>query len=173
MYIRLSFLGREEPHSSGQGSGLVQDLSSNMLSTRQFIVFFHSNNVGRGAVDKKKPRKSLDYLLTFRACKIHVFFTHVLVQHAQTRCFSLFFWGGDQRCLEDEMNGKHERMKLVSRQSHILSSVTELAVSLRRPPQDVVPALFARLAVSDVGIPHQQHHQSHLLLRIGYDMYDM
>ncbi|CAN0032892.1 unnamed protein product, partial [Ectocarpus sp. 8 AP-2014] len=48
-------------------------------------------------------------------------------------------------CLEDEMNGKHERMKLVARQSQLLSSITELAVSLRRPPQDVVPALFLRL----------------------------
>lgn len=52
------------------------------------------------------------------------------------------------RCLEDEMNGKHERMKLVARQSQLLSSITELAVSLRRPPQDVVPALFLRLDVS-------------------------
>ncbi|CAN0573919.1 unnamed protein product, partial [Ectocarpus sp. 12 AP-2014] len=43
------------------------------------------------------------------------------------------------------MNGKHERMKLVARQSQLLSSITELAVSLRRPPQDVVPALFLRL----------------------------
>ncbi|CAN0323605.1 unnamed protein product, partial [Laminaria digitata] len=51
-------------------------------------------------------------------------------------------------CLEDEMNGKHERMKLVARQSQLLSSITELAVSLRRPPQDVVPALFLRLDVS-------------------------
>eukprot|EP00904_Undaria_pinnatifida_P006348 jgi/Undpi1/2843/HiC_scaffold_14.g06220.m1 len=48
-------------------------------------------------------------------------------------------------CLQDEMNGKHERMKLVARQSQLLSSITELAVSLRRPPQDVVPALFLRL----------------------------
>lgn len=45
------------------------------------------------------------------------------------------------------MNGKHERMKLVARQSQLLSSITELAVSLRRPPQDVVPALFLRLDV--------------------------
>ena len=45
------------------------------------------------------------------------------------------------------MNGKHDRMKLVARQSQLLSSITELAVSLRRPPQDVVPALFARLQV--------------------------
>ena len=46
------------------------------------------------------------------------------------------------------MNGKKDRMKLVARQSQLLSSITELAVSLRRPPQDVVPALFLRLDVS-------------------------
>lgn len=51
-------------------------------------------------------------------------------------------------CLEDEMNGKFERMELVGRQSQLLSSITELAVSLRRPPQDVVLATFARLEVS-------------------------
>lgn len=56
------------------------------------------------------------------------------------------------RCLEDEMNGKHDRMKLVARQSQLLSSITELAVSLRRPPQDVVPALFLRLDVSSASL---------------------
>ncbi|CAM9653817.1 unnamed protein product [Chrysoparadoxa australica] len=48
-------------------------------------------------------------------------------------------------CLEDEMNGKHKRMKLVGRQSQILSHVTELAVSLARPPQDVVNPFFKRI----------------------------
>lgn len=61
---------------------------------------------------------------------------------------TIFLWLFFRRCLEDEMNGKHERMKLVARQSQLLSSITELAVSLRRPPQDVVPALFLRLNVS-------------------------
>lgn len=51
------------------------------------------------------------------------------------------------------MNGKHDRMKLVARQSQLLSSITELAVSLRRPPQDVVPALFKRLEVSSTTTP--------------------
>lgn len=45
------------------------------------------------------------------------------------------------------MNRKHDRMKLVARQSQLLSSITELAVSLRRPPQDVVLATFMRLEV--------------------------
>jgi hypothetical protein len=49
-------------------------------------------------------------------------------------------------CLEDEMNGKHERMKLVARQSQILSHVAELAVSLNRPPRDVVVPFFRRIS---------------------------
>lgn len=51
-------------------------------------------------------------------------------------------------CLEDEMNGKHEQMKLTARQSQILSHITELAVSLKRPPRDVVVPFFMRLRVS-------------------------
>jgi cell division cycle protein 37 len=48
-------------------------------------------------------------------------------------------------CLEDEMNGKHTRMLNVARQSQYLSNITELAVSLRSPPQSVVAPFFARL----------------------------
>jgi len=48
-------------------------------------------------------------------------------------------------CLEDEMNSKHSRAKLVARQSQILSNITELAVGLKRPPQDVVKPFFVRL----------------------------
>ena len=49
-------------------------------------------------------------------------------------------------CLEDEMNKKHERMKLVARQSQILSHVVELSVSLNRPPRDVVIPFFMRIS---------------------------
>ncbi|KAG5175284.1 hypothetical protein JKP88DRAFT_339255 [Tribonema minus] len=49
-------------------------------------------------------------------------------------------------CLEDEMNGKHTRAQLVARQSQMLSNITELAVGLRRPPQDVVIPFFRRLS---------------------------
>lgn len=40
--------------------------------------------------------------------------------------------------LEDEMNGKRERMKLVSRQCQILSHLQELGTSTGRDPRDVV-----------------------------------
>ncbi len=48
-------------------------------------------------------------------------------------------------CLEDEMNGKHIRMKLVCRQSQILSHITELGVSMRRDPRDVIIPFFRRI----------------------------
>ena len=48
-------------------------------------------------------------------------------------------------CLEDEMNGKRERMKLVCRQSQILSHITELATSMRRDPRDMILPFFKRI----------------------------
>ena len=48
--------------------------------------------------------------------------------------------------LEDEMNGKRERMKLVCRQSQILSHVQELGVSMGRDPRDVILAFFERIS---------------------------
>ena len=49
-------------------------------------------------------------------------------------------------CLEDEMNGFHEKMLLAARNSQILSHVTELAASLNRHPRDVVMPFFKRIA---------------------------
>jgi cell division cycle protein 37 len=48
-------------------------------------------------------------------------------------------------CLEDEMNGKHKRMKLVCRQSQILSHIHELGVSMKRDPRDVILPFFRRI----------------------------
>jgi cell division cycle protein 37 len=47
--------------------------------------------------------------------------------------------------LEDEMNGKHKRMRLVCRQSQILSHIQELGVSMHRDPRDVVLPFFKRI----------------------------
>lgn len=47
--------------------------------------------------------------------------------------------------LEDEMNGKKKRMKLVCRQSQILSHIQELGVSMKRDPRDVVLPFFKRI----------------------------
>jgi cell division cycle protein 37 len=47
--------------------------------------------------------------------------------------------------LEDEMNMKFERMKIVSRQSQILSHITELATSTKRDPRDLIIPFFIRI----------------------------
>lgn len=52
-------------------------------------------------------------------------------------------------CLEDEMNGKHKRMRNVGRQSQILSHINELGVSMKRDPRDVILPFFARLEDKD------------------------
>jgi cell division cycle protein 37 len=44
------------------------------------------------------------------------------------------------------MNGKHERMKLVCRQSQILSHITELGQSMKRDPRDVILPFFRRIS---------------------------
>jgi len=48
--------------------------------------------------------------------------------------------------LEDEMNGKHKRMRLVCRQSQILSHIQELGVSMARDPRDVILPFFNRIS---------------------------
>ena len=52
-------------------------------------------------------------------------------------------------CLEDEMNGKRARMKHVCRQSQILSHITELAVSMKRDPRDMVLPFFKRISEAE------------------------
>mgnify|MGYP003385495688 CR=1 FL=1 len=47
--------------------------------------------------------------------------------------------------LEDEMNMKFERMKVVSRQSQILSHISELGTSTGRDPRDVIIPFFIRI----------------------------
>lgn len=52
-------------------------------------------------------------------------------------------------CLEDEMNGKHKRMKLVCRQSQILSHINDLGQSMGRDPRDVILPFFQRIGEGD------------------------
>lgn len=47
--------------------------------------------------------------------------------------------------LEDEMNGFHEKMKLVARQSQIISSIADLAKSLKLHPGNVIHPFFKRM----------------------------
>mmetsp|Transcript_80611 Transcript_80611/g.158212 ORF Transcript_80611/g.158212 Transcript_80611/m.158212 type:complete len:461 (+) Transcript_80611:76-1458(+) len=48
-------------------------------------------------------------------------------------------------CLEDEMNGKKKRMRLVCRQSQILSHIHDLGTSMKRDPRDVILPFFMRI----------------------------
>ena len=70
--------------------------------------------------------------------KIHEHGGTLLHEHAQSYILL--------SCLEDEMNGYHDKMVLSARNSQILSHVTELATSLQRHPRDVVLPFFKRIA---------------------------
>ena len=52
--------------------------------------------------------------------------------------------------LEDEMNGFHEKMKLVARQSQIISSIAELAKTLKLHPGNVIHPFFQRMENKDL-----------------------
>lgn len=47
--------------------------------------------------------------------------------------------------LEDEMNGFHEKMKVVARQSQIITNIAELAKSLKLHPGNVIHPFFQRM----------------------------
>ena len=82
-----------------------------------------------------------DYLATteLEDCKkkLHEHGGTLLHEHAQSYILL--------SCLEDEMNGFPDKMKLASRNSQVLSHVTDLAASLNRHPRDVVLPFFARI----------------------------
>jgi len=72
----------------------------------------------------------------------------LLHQHSQTYCLL--------DCLEQEMNGYRDQMKLSSRQSQILSSITEWATTTKKHPRDVVPLFFGRMAGGEAGDAFQK-----------------
>jgi cell division cycle protein 37 len=78
----------------------------------------------------KDFEESKEYL--FKHCDV------LLHEHAQS--YMLL------SCLEDEMNGKRNRMKLVCRQSQILSHIQELGNSMKRDPRDVILPFFRRIS---------------------------
>merc|ERR1719217_2003169 len=82
-----------------------------------------------------------DYLATqnLEDCKkkLHEHGGTLLHEHAQSYILL--------SCLEDEMNGFPDKMKLASRNSQVLSHVTDLAQSLSRHPRDVVLPFFSRI----------------------------
>jgi len=49
-------------------------------------------------------------------------------------------------CLEDEMNGKHDKMRLVARQSQILTNIAELAKTMKQHPGNVIQPFFSKMS---------------------------
>ena len=98
-------------------------MSYNDFALSQESVLEHYSEIQDLMTDTK------EYL--FRNCDV------LLHEHAQT--YMLL------SCLEDEMNKKHKRMKLVCRQSQLLSHIQELANSMRKDTRDVILPFFKRL----------------------------
>ncbi|GMH56095.1 hypothetical protein TrST_g3030 [Triparma strigata] len=48
-------------------------------------------------------------------------------------------------CLEDEMNGQRDKMKITARNSQVLTNIAELAKSLKKHPGNVIIPFFARV----------------------------
>jgi len=48
-------------------------------------------------------------------------------------------------CLEDEMNDLHDKMRLVARQSQIVTNIAELAKTLKQHPGNVIVPFFKRM----------------------------
>lgn len=109
---------------------------SDSPSRERFAVISYNDyaimheNVLETYSDIKDFEDSKDFL--FKHCDV------LLHEHAQS--YMLL------SCLEDEMNGKRTRMKLVCRQSQILSHIQELGNSMRRDPRDVILPFFRRIS---------------------------
>jgi cell division cycle protein 37 len=117
------------PAEAGLGSGVssaerdrISVMSYNDFAIEHEDVLEHYSEIA-SLEDTKK------YL--FKKCDI------LLHEHAQNYLLL--------SCLEDEMNQKHKRCKLVCRQSQIISHICELATSMKRDPRDVVLPFFKRL----------------------------
>lgn len=144
----LSHTATDRTIISGKGAD-VSDLVGGMVSG--------SNKSGSGKIGPTSERDAVesysafieeheavleDFLATTEVdgcrAKLHDSGGVLLHEHAQSYILL--------SCLEDEMNGFHEKMLLAARNSQILSHVTELATSLNRHPRDVVHPFFARIS---------------------------
>lgn len=126
------------------------------VATSSSVTSSSKSDVSVGPVPQKQDRRSAlsynDYVLqneqvletysdkqSIEDTKAYLLKNADVLLHEHSQAYLLL------SCLEDEMNKKHKRMKHVCRQSQILSHITELAVSMRRDPRDVINAFFFRL----------------------------
>merc|ERR1719375_79530 len=143
----LSHTATDRTILSGKGSSkedLVGGMMSGTKSNKDGPVGPQSEKAAVNAyadfVDKHEQVLE-DYLATqnLEDCKkkLHEHGGTLLHEHAQSYILL--------SCLEDEMNGFPDKMKLASRNSQVLSHVTDLAASLNRHPRDVVLPFFSRI----------------------------
>ena len=143
----LSHTASDRTILSGKGSSkedLVGGMMTGTKSNKDGPVGPQSEKAAVNAyadfVDKHEQVLE-DYLATqdLEDCKkkLHEHGGTLLHEHAQSYILL--------SCLEDEMNGFPDKMKLASRNSQVLSHVTDLAASLNRHPRDVVLPFFARI----------------------------
>lgn len=95
------------------------------------------------AIKHEKVLETFSEINDLEATKEYLFKHCDILMHEHAQSYMLL------SCLEDEMNGKHKRMKLVGRQSQILSHIHELGTSMHRDPRDVILPFFRRIQEGD------------------------
>mmetsp|Transcript_22147 Transcript_22147/g.16530 ORF Transcript_22147/g.16530 Transcript_22147/m.16530 type:complete len:351 (-) Transcript_22147:83-1135(-) len=94
------------------------------------------------AINHERILETFSEIHDLEATKEYLFKNCDILMHEHAQSYLLL------SCLEDEMNGKHKRMKIVGRQSQILSHIHELANSMNRDPRDVIIPFFRRISES-------------------------
>ena len=123
---------------SESSSGLSKNVTGSESRDHRAIVSYNDFVLSHEVVleeysDIRDMEPTKEYL--FKHCGI------LLHEHAQS--YMLL------SSLEDEMNGKRDRMKHVCRQSQILTHIQELATSMKRDPRDVVLPFFKRISEAE------------------------
>jgi len=115
------------PQLQPQPDDPANSVSVSMLSYHEFTQRYADTVEKFMALDSMD--KSKDFLLQN---------AHILLQENASNYLLL-------ACLEDEMNGFHDKMELVARQSQIISSIADLAKNLKLHPGNVIHPFFQRM----------------------------
>ena len=115
------------PQLQPQPDNPANSVSVSMLSYHEFTQRYADTVEKFMALDSMD--RSKDFLLQN---------AHILLQENASNYLLL-------ACLEDEMNGFHDKMELVARQSQIISSIADLAKSLKLHPGNVIHPFFQRM----------------------------
>lgn len=110
-------------------------VASDAKKREKFSVMSYNDYV----LKHEQTLEEYSMILDMEATKKYLFNNCDILLHEHAQAYMLL------SCLEDEMNGKHERMKKVCRQSQILSHLSELGSQMRRDPRDVILPFFMRM----------------------------